>query len=185
MANRKPYRPGGCSGCNNGCGQGACGSYGSNLQGGCNTCGNTGCASCSASCSGCTGNNGRSSFGALRSVSGPFSNCGNWNMNPNFPFYTGPCGPCEACTRCCCSDWPWPWPPFMPMGEGAAQTSGGYTSASGNSWQSGNNACTQGAGYNTSSDCGCATDTSAEQTCAAGQPRPISNCSDCGCNGGQ
>lgn len=165
MANRKAYRSGCCSGCNNGCGQSSCGS---NVQGG------------------CTGGNGRSSFGALRSVSAPFSNCGNWNMNPNFPFYTGPCGPCEACTRCCCPDWPWPWPPFMPMGEGAAQTYGGCASAHENGWQSGNNACTQSAGTGyTSSDCGCAANASAEQACAAEQPKPISNCSGCGCSGGQ
>lgn len=50
-------------------------------------------------------------MGALRSVTGPFSNCGNWNSGADFPFYTGPCGACGDC----CGDGYWPpAPPPVP-----------------------------------------------------------------------
>ena len=68
-----------CTGCNN-----------------CNTCNNCGCNACATVRTGCN------CFGTLRSIAGPFNNCGNGN----FPFYTGPCGPCNPCnnSRCGCNN---------------------------------------------------------------------------------
>lgn len=87
-----------CSSCRSGCGN----RYASVNCGGCSS----GCnGNYSGSCASC--DNG---YGALRSVSIPFSNCGNWNNwnGRNYPYYTGPCGPCEPCRNCCCPHWPWP-----------------------------------------------------------------------------
>lgn len=60
-------------------------------------------------------------MGALRSVAGPFSNCGNWNSNPNFPYYTGPCGACGC--SCCNDDYP-PCPPYPPAPPSSICTGG-------------------------------------------------------------
>lgn len=82
----------------------------------------TGCG-CSNPCSSCSGCNTSYNYGygALRSISAPFSNCSNWgcgNSGYNYPFYTGPCGPCEPCKNCCCPDWPWPPLPPHPCWNG-------------------------------------------------------------------
>lgn len=126
MANKK-HCPGCCSGCHHNCyAQADCTGGGSSRGGcghhhGCSSCGHHhGCGSCSScsSCNGCGNSCNRSSngFGTLRSVTGPFSNCGNWwSNNECFPYYTGPCGPCEPCGHCCCKEWPWPWPPVYPV----------------------------------------------------------------------
>lgn len=116
MAYMKKHCSGCCSGCNNGYAQVNCNNKSCSNRGcGCSTCNHHhGCNSCS-SC-GCNSyGRGRSNYGALRSVTGPFSNCGNWwNNDDSFPYYTGPCGSCEPCRNCCCRDWPWPWP-VMPV----------------------------------------------------------------------
>lgn len=79
-----------CTGCNNGCARRSCSS--------CSSCGRSAC-------------NGGNRMGALRSVTGPFSNCGNWWGNsPDFPFYTGPCGYPEYCN----DGYP-PYPPVPPL----------------------------------------------------------------------
>lgn len=52
-------------------------------------------------------------MGALRSVTGPFSNCGNWWTPPDFPFYTGPCGYAQCCNDECYPPYP-PAPPLPP-----------------------------------------------------------------------
>lgn len=66
---------------------------------GCNNCNTCGCNACATVRTGCN------CFGVLRSISGPFNNCGNC-ANWNFPFYTGPCGPCNPCNsgRCSCNN---------------------------------------------------------------------------------
>lgn len=192
----------GCSGCNNGyaqvgdiynsCNSSSCSSCGHHHGSGCNH--NHGCSSCGSGCNSCNRSN---NFGALRSVSGPFSNCGNWwNSDPNFPYYTGPCGPCDSCEQCCCKEWPWPWPPMPPV----MPVNSGYVYSTPNSrntaYSTGSNSGCSG-GYNTdcSDDCGhhhYASDTgytshkncyrtkeSGNDAYAARQAKPIVDCGSC------
>lgn len=199
MAYMKKHCPGCCSGCNNGyaradctnntsstaarrgCGCSSCGhnhDCGCNSSG-CGTCG-SGCSSCSSGCSYC----GRSSngFGALRSVTGPFSNCANWwsNDDPCFPYYTGPCGPCDSCGNCCCREWPWPWPPMPPV----MPVNYGYDYSrqtdcnTGRNDDCGHNHCTSDTGYTSHKNC-YRTEASSNDAYAARQVKPIVDCGSC------
>lgn len=176
VAYMKKHCSGCCSGCNNCHAQVNC-SNGCSRNRGCgcrhHSCGS--CSSCHSGCSSCSScNSGRNSFGALRSVSGPFSNCGNWwNHYDCFPYYTGPCGPCDPCEQCCCKEWPWPWPPFMPVNNGCAYP---YSSE-----------------YHTRDNCGhdhkhtdytsnknCyQTEASHHEACASRRVKPIVDCTGC------
>ena len=171
MAYMKKHCSGCCSGCNNGYAQVNC----NNRDCGCSSCNhNHSCNSCS-SC-GCN-SQGRSinNFGALRSVTGPFSNCGNWwNSDPYFPYYTGPCGPCDPCEQCCCREWPWPWPPMppvMPVNSGYFYSSRGdcYT---GRNDGCGHDHCACDTGYTSHKNC-YRTEKSCKDAYAARRVKPI------------
>ena len=207
MAYMKKHCSGCCPGCHNGYAQADC-TNGANSSSarrncGCSSCGhhhgcgcqhNHGCSSCTSGCSSC----GRSSgYGVLRSVTGPFSNCGNWwNNDPCFPYYTGPCGPCDPCGNCCCPDWPWPWPPMPPVmpvsnGYGCSGQSGcsasyntGCSSTCSDNCNStcndgcGCNSCAADTGYTSHKNC-YRTNESCSDACAARQVKPIVDCNHC------
>ena len=95
VAYMKKHCSGCCSGCNNGYAQVNCANNSSTCNcssssscghhHGCGCNHNHGCSSCNSGCKTCGRSN---NFGTLRSVTGPFSNCGNWwNNDPYFPYY--------------------------------------------------------------------------------------------------
>lgn len=169
VANMKKHCSGCCSGWYNGYAQADCANGASNRSGcGCSACGKGQGCGCSSGGSGrcsCGSGNG---FGALHSVTGPFSNCGNWWNNANcFPYYTGPCGPCKPCRNCCCRDWPWPFMPPMPMMNGEAASDEGERYAE---------------TMNDTSYKNCyRTEASAREACAASCAKPIVDCPNCRC----
>lgn len=181
MAYIKKHCPGCCPGCNNGYAQADC--TGNTSIGSCGSasCGHNHGGSCSHNCSACGSgcntcgrrNNG---FGTLRSVTGPFSNCGNWwNNSDCFPYYTGPCGPCEPCKNCCCPDWPWPWPwpPVMPVSTTTHMNHCDYSYPVSESC-----ACRDSANYTSHKNC-YRTEDSHHDACAARQVKPIVDCNGC------
>ena len=171
VATMKKHCSGCCSGCNNGYAQANC----ANRSSGC-----SGCSSCSHNhgCSSCGRSN---NFGALRSVTGPFSNCGNWwNNDPNFPYYTGPCGPCDPCEQCCCREWPWPWPPMPPV----MPVNSGYVYSDQNGFDTrckegcDHDHCASDTGYTSHKNC-YRTAESCNDACAPRQIKPIVDCNGC------
>ena len=211
MAYMKKHCSGCCPGCNNGyaqvgsannpCSRSGCSSCnhhhgcGCNHNHGCSSY-NSGCSTCGSGCNSCGRSN---NFGTLRSVTGPFSNCGNWwnwNNDSNFPYYTGPCGPCDSCDQCCCREWPWPWPPMppvMPVNSGYvysgrnssdtdcnAEYSAGYNTGRNSdcSDDSGHHHCSSNASYTSHKNCYRTAD-SCNDACASRQVKPIVDCSSC------
>ena len=197
MAYMKKHCSSCCSGCNNGYAQVSSTNNSCNRSG-CSSCSHHGCgcnhhhgcSSCNSGCSSCGSSN---SFGALRSVTGPFSNCGNWwSSDSSFPYYTGPCGPCDPCGQCCCREWPWPWPPMPPV----MPVNNGYSSSDRSSCGTGCdkgcntdcndgccndcgcNHCSSGTGYTSHKNCYCTADSCSDRY-AVRQVKPIVDCSNC------
>lgn len=170
MAYMKKHCSGCCSGCNNCHAQVGCsGNRGCGCKHhSCGSCSSSGCSSCN-SCNSC-----RNGFGTLRSVSRPFSNCGNWwNNDPYFPYYTGPCGPCDPCEQCCCKEWPWPWPPFMPVNNGY-----GYPYSTTYNTRDNCEHDHSHTDYTSNKNC-YQTDASYHESCASRRAKPIVDCGNC------